>query len=287
MGIEKEQDDLILGKAFSGMKNVSAEDAFKKTLRGRVLAEARRVDAGGRRRLGSPRRWMVAAACAAGVLIAATAIWHFTAGVPKAAALNEVFQRLGGVRSVTYRITWYTDGQVQNEATHYMQRPHLLRTEMADGDVFVHDYSVGVMVSWSAKTRHASLSKLSCVGSVDVMTDLKNTVGSSGQLVRRERVRGEDCLVYRVGGKGQSTVVWVDAHTLLPARIEQSTPNAAHKNVAVLDQFRLDEPVDPSMFSQTLLQGYTLLDDAKPTELRLEDPLRLVAHHNGGVLAGI
>jgi len=282
LGIEKEQDDPILRKAFVGMKIMPAEDAFKNTLRGRVLAEARRVDASGRGRLGSPRRWVAMAACAAGALIAAAVVWHFTASVPKAAPpLNEVFRRLGGVRSVTYRITWYADGQAMNGVTHYMQRPHLLRSESVGGDVYVHNYLAGVMVSWSTKTHHTSVSKLAHVDNVDVMTGLKSIFGPSGQLVRQERLGGEDCLVYRVDGKDQLTVVWVDAHTLLPTRIEQSMPDPAHKDVAVFDQFRWDKPLDPSMFSQSPPKGYTLLGETMPTELRL------AARPNGGLLAGM
>ena len=283
MEIEKEQDDPILRKAFAGVKITPAEDAFRDTLRGRVLAEARRVDAGRRGRFGWPRRWVAAASCAAGVLIATAVVWHFTASVPEAAAYNEMAKRIGGMNTVTYRLSWYKDGKLDSHSKHYMQRPNLSRLEMDGGKISVQDCSAGIHLVLNPNSHHATVSKMPFSGGGgDVLKGIADIVGSGGRYLRRERLEALDCMVYSVQGFDGACIVWIDVRTLLPARIEQSAASTTHNVLAVFDQFQWDAPIDASLFSLAVPQGYTLVK-IEPTQSDMITMLRQTAELNGGL----
>jgi hypothetical protein len=105
-----------------------------------------------------------------------------------------------------------------------------------------------------------------------ILENLRELEGRKDAVGTKAKLDGKDVLKYRVEDGNQTTVLWVDAATRLPVRLEHEildhTPNIP-RNAWVLSGFEWDPPLKgfksaDELFDTTPPEGYTVIDETKP-----------------------
>ncbi|MBN2291867.1 MAG: hypothetical protein JXM70_05545 [Pirellulales bacterium] len=112
--------------------------------------------------------------------------------------------------------------------------------------------------------------------------------GSSGSGEKVERlgkkeIDGRETVGFRTRFHGMNMILWADPETACPVRIESSSDmmNGVHM---VMDNFRYDVDLDPTLFSLEPPKGYSTqtMNMKMPVEEDLLNTLRTIAEHNKG-----
>lgn len=249
--------------------------------------------------------------------VAATALIAFVGliswlvpGSGVAVAFADVAEALNSVHSATWKATTVVELKVpQDRTTTFSERAMFLapsheRTEVtADGakSIRIVDGQKGKMISLVPATKTA------------MVIDLKNfppqnnPFGRTFQSLRELVSNAQSGKVGKVERLGVKTIdgrsaqgfdiqlgttevkIWADPKTLLPIRVEQTseTPGVSKVRIVMTD-FKVNIPLDESLFSVDVPLGYTVqqtmqLDASKSPWAYLADALKMAAEYNDGV----
>ena len=113
--------------------------------------------------------------------------------------------------------------------------------------------------------------------------------GSSGTGEKAERlgkkeIDGREAVGFRVNANGMDMTLWADPETARPIRIEVGMDMGAGVHM-VMNNFRYDVDLDPSLFSLEPPAGYSTqaMNMTMPVEEDLLSTLRTVAEHSKGL----
>ncbi len=109
-------------------------------------------------------------------------------------------------------------------------------------------------------------------------------LGEKAELLGTREIDGRKAVGFRTRpSNAQEFTLWADPQTALPIRVEITTA-AMMEGQMVMNNFRYDVDLDPSLFNLEPPPGYTTqtMNVATPVEEDLLKILRLVAEHNKG-----
>jgi outer membrane lipoprotein-sorting protein len=238
-----------------------------------------------------PRSLAWAAAVAAGVVVILGLLTWLAPGRPRPGLLfADVLEKVRSVRSVKYTSTATQEGGPSTVAEILCLEPGRARiTETPTGEVTIIDIVADRALFLYPKTKKASL-----------VVSEGRTEPAGGQpeglfaKVAKLREGAEEELGQRViGGRtvsgfrgrleGSEWVIWADAQTGLPVRMEGTSPLAAPGWRMVMTDFQWDIPLDESLFSLTPPSDYTVVEKsegewlAQASELACEGRLAQIA----------
>ncbi|MCE5302240.1 MAG: DUF2092 domain-containing protein [Planctomycetaceae bacterium] len=116
--------------------------------------------------------------------------------------------------------------------------------------------------------------------------------GKAGKVERlgRKTLDGQPTEGFRIPFGVATVEIWANAKTLLPVRVVEvdEAPGGGHKVRIEMTDFKVNVPLDKSLFSLDVPPGYTVQQVAHPDTSKspwscLADALKMVAEHNGGV----
>ncbi len=110
--------------------------------------------------------------------------------------------------------------------------------------------------------------------------------GGSIESLGRSQIDGRNVIGYRFTEDGQRITIWADTRSLLPVQIERTMGDGTESASMVMTDIQFDVPLDPSLFSTTVPEGYTeqsmQRDDSAPSESDLVELLRFWSESAGG-----
>lgn len=248
--------------------------------------------------------------------VAATALIAFVGliswlvpGSGVAVAFADVAEALNSVHSATWKATTVVEMKVpQNKTTTFSKRAMFLspsheRTEAtADGAMSIHivDGQKGKMISLVPTTKTAMVINLKNFPPQNspfgrTFQGLRELVSNaqSGKVGKVERlgvktIDGRSAQGFDIQLGATEVKIWADPKTLLPIRVEQTNETAGVSKVSiVMTDFKVNIPLDESLFSVDVPPGYTVqqtmqLDASKSPWAYLADGLKMAAEHNDG-----
>jgi outer membrane lipoprotein-sorting protein len=109
-------------------------------------------------------------------------------------------------------------------------------------------------------------------------------MGDKAERLGKKEIDGREAVGFRVNANGMDMTLWADPETAWPIRIEivMKTLDGAR---LVMNNFRYDVDLDPSLFSLEPPAGYSTqtMNMAVPVEEDLLSTLRTIAEHNKGL----
>ena len=125
------------------------------------------------------------------------------------------------------------------------------------------------------------------LGFRDLVTMAQTAKGEKVERLPDETIGGRPAQRYRLQFGALEVKLWADAATSLPIRVEESTTGSPEVHL-VMSDFQIDVPLDKSLFSLDLPEGYTVkqsmqFDLSKKPIQYLADALKTAADFNGGV----
>jgi outer membrane lipoprotein-sorting protein len=263
------------------------------------------------RRIRTMRR-IVNVAAAAMMLVAlgmfvACVSWIMSWGISSNIAFAAVADALDNLRTATFDITMSVENPMDKKATMSIRMkglflaPSRQRMEISE-DSDTDKGSISIEDGLTAKTTvlmpekktailvDASKAKKSAAGPSDIFEMVRRLVreGRDGSDVKFEslggkKIAGRLAVGFRTRTNMADMTLWADRETARPILIEIDMPSP--KGHGVMNNFRYDMELDPSLFSLEPPKGYTVqnMDVTTPVEADLVNILRVVAEHNGGV----
>ncbi len=246
------------------------------------------------------RRWQVRRPLthllAASVVLAllGTAVGHL-GGLGGGVAFADVAEQVRRAKTLYYRVTVTADGQPPVTMKYTLAAPALMRVRSGEPNdsILIFDLarSEGVVLLPAAKQALKLTSAGALPGAAGAVAgmiqSLREIAHDSVDDLGPRRIDGQPTFGFRVKKSGQEFVVWADPRSKQPVRVEATLQLAGRAASAVLDEFRFDEEIDPSLFSLVPPAGYTVIDAAgvdlaEPGEQDLVYLLRALATRNGG-----
>jgi len=222
-----------------------------------------------------------APAAAALILLAFSVWWIMGSDVRTASAdLQDVIKQISKTKSVSYDITWSHPAEPAVHEKITIAFPGRIRA-VADDKIQIQDALAEKTLILNQDEKLATLAKMDFIPE-DHITKLKN-FSATGKFVGTKNLNGQEVQVYRVSCPDEVMDICVDQGSNLPVRMEVISRTYGNMPVAVLKNFKWDEPVDDTLFSMDIPVGYTLRDpqrDASPE--RLVQLLRFCAERHSG-----
>jgi outer membrane lipoprotein-sorting protein len=112
--------------------------------------------------------------------------------------------------------------------------------------------------------------------------------GADGSIeyLGRSQIGGRDVISYRFTEGSQRITIRADARSLLPVQIEKTVEGDTESVSVVLSDIQFDVPLDPSLFSTAMPEGYTVQsmqqDESTAAERDLVELLRFWSESTGG-----
>jgi hypothetical protein len=110
--------------------------------------------------------------------------------------------------------------------------------------------------------------------------------GGSIESLGRSQIGGRNVIGYRFTEDGQRITIWADTRSLLPVQIERTMGDGTESASMVMTDIQFDVPLDPSLFSTAVPEGYTeqsmQQDDSAASESDLVELLRFWSESAGG-----
>ena len=212
-------------------------------------------------------------------------------------AFADVANKLKSVRTLVYNSTVTLPGKP----------PQTTRNFLADQGRLRMEHPGDIVTIWSGKTALTLNRPLKIAMRLDfdsavhqaqpnLMESLRSLGQSQGEPIGEKTIDGIETHGFRIeniaGNRtalgGQTMTIWADNKTALPVRVEAvySTPEGDVS--VVMDDFEIDPPLDESLFSMEVPQGYTLSTQSvelpksfKPEDV-VADFLRLYTDASGG-----
>ncbi len=198
-------------------------------------------------------KFLIPAAVAAAV-VGVVGFWP--GGKGGGVVLAEVVRRLRSAHTVTCRTDFHVKGEVIGTAEYMFMGDHLTRVATPDGLVCIMDGSSGRGIILDARRKTAAAFE-GIPHRFDFYKALMEFRDGAETPLGRRQIDGREAVGFLLGPKAGSVSIWVDARTQLPVRMEQKTagPDGAEQIVIARD-FVLDAPLDPSLFSLAVPEGY-------------------------------
>lgn len=253
---------------------------------------------------------IVRLAVAASILVAAgIAIFWLTLGGSTSIALADVAHALGRLRTVTYDFTSEGKNPIDGVAPTTKSRGYFLapsheRSELLTstddakdtvGCVMILDClaAEGLVLDPARKravAMHMAVPEKdrSTGGTAQMFGLIRQIVAEKNvdaaekvELLGEKEIDGRRAVGFRRRTNSGDQTLWADPETAQLIRVDADMANVR----CVMNNFRYNVELDPSLFSLEPPAGYTVenRDVAMPTEEDLVGNLRFVAEHNGGV----
>jgi outer membrane lipoprotein-sorting protein len=184
------------------------------------------------------------------------------------AAFAEVAEKLRDAHTFSFLATTQAPGLKEPMVIRYLYKePGLMRSESpGGGPVTIFDTSRGKLLILDPSRKSALLMEGPAPKGPDAPRDIvadtvkgMRTLGEKkGEPVGRERIGGVEAEGFRVVEGGNTLVVWVDAKTRLPLRIDVTTQLQGQAVRGTLTELALDPPLDDSLFRLEAPDGYTV-----------------------------
>lgn len=308
--IRPDESERLLNEAVAATRQVPLPEGPSAEIVSQTLSALR--DAGNRSATDLPTRrtpmlWtsrFIALAAAASLAVVFLGVSHFVGGTT---AFAEVVEGLSKIRSATWsvaaEVTTLDEKTVAWNGKGMFLAPAHERIEMTirgTTSIQIADGSQDRVVSLLPATKTAIVIDLKNAPSKDQNPFGKSFLGlrnlaakaQAGEVDRVERlgtttIDGRSAEAFRVEIGEIEVNLWADPNTLAPIRVEQRT-TAGPKTHIVMSDFRVDVPLDESLFSLEVPEGYTVqqtaqFDFAKKPIIYLAEMLKTVAERNGGI----
>ncbi|MHC5537535.1 LolA family protein, partial [Singulisphaera rosea] len=205
-------------------------------------------------------------------------------------AFAEVLEHVQAARTMTYTMRI---GDTSEPFRVSRMEPGLIRTELPGGSVTIMDRIRGKSLVLNTTGKMATLFENKADGQAgrgeDQIDQLRNFRGKPEEDLGERLVDGRPARGFRLSAGGWTSVVWVDAKTDLPVRMEsQIRLNADGTKTVVYSDFVFDPPLDESLFRMTPPEGYKTqaiplaIDQAPPVEKDLVDLFGEYSKRSGG-----
>jgi outer membrane lipoprotein-sorting protein len=189
-------------------------------------------------------------------------------------AFAQVAEKLHAAKTVSFDsvITSAADGKTLHKSRDYYMSPgksrhEFLFPESETGAVSVEDFVAGSSMVVSGKLKTAILGSIKGGAEIDkgkkMMDYLQSLPTKNPRQLGEKQIEGVPAKGFAVEAPGETTTVWANATTGDPVRIE-----ILHKNIPggpqleVMTNIKLDEKLDPAMFSVAPPQGYQVRQNA-------------------------
>jgi len=265
MDVEREFERFVEGAA-----NLQpARDEHRRELRSRVLAampsapgsEIVLPQSKWRSIMNSP--WTRWSATATVVLLAAVLVSLYAAHSPSA-AWADVNAVLNHAKELSLEITVYQGENVRTQETISFLAPDRMRVDAKGGSAVI-DWGEGKILTLVPRQKLAIKGMLKDDNTKSQQRNwiahLKEIVGSkNADQIGTKTFEGHTCNGWRVINKLGNTTVWADVKTDLLVRVEMTMKSGDVKTV--MSDFRFDLPLDESLFSLEVPEGYHVLAEA-------------------------
>jgi len=249
-------------------------------------------------------------AVAATILVALGILgcWMTIGGGSTNIAFAAVAKALDNLRSATYDVTTEMKNPTnEKENLHITSKalflaPSRERNEMSMGSdkaqsrsIMIMDSQAGKGIALSAEMKMATVIDGSKIkrpaGEPSNMFEMVRRLvreGSSGrgekvESLGKKEIDGRAAVGFRIKSNMANMTLWADPQTARPVRIDLDMPSYNNSH-GVMNNFRYDMELDPSLFSLEPRAGYTVnnMQATMPVEDDLVNILRLIAQHNNG-----
>lgn len=245
----------------AGKDPVPPDEAFLERLSGEtvrafIAASARRPKRFRGYRIMHSRtvKWLIPVAAAAAVVIV-VGLWP--GGNGKGVVLADVIQRLRSAHTVTCRSTFSVTGSVVGTANYMFWGDHLMRTETSDGLIYISDGAAGRGLLLDSRKKTAAPFE-QIPSRFDFYKTLMEFRDGTETPLGTKRIQGRDAVGFLLPGTGGNASVWIDTRTRLPIRLEaKATGTDGQEQTITVEHFVLDAPLDESLFSLSIPEGYT------------------------------
>jgi WD40 repeat protein len=198
-------------------------------------------------------------------------------------AFAQVIEKVKSANSVRFRMVTRFDRQPEVESR-FLIEGNRLRGELSHGTLIqIIDFDRSRVLYLDTSHKLAESTDLSAKKAEELanpLDQLRRAKSNDAESIGEDVLDGRRCLVYRLPkftllGMPGTTLLWVDAKTGLPAKIDLRDKSSKHTSEARLDEFVWNEPVDAQLLSLDVPAGYQS-GNLVPTP-RQEQPLPSVA----------
>jgi outer membrane lipoprotein-sorting protein len=218
--------------------------------------------------------WTSKAATLVGLCAIAFVLFFVFAGpVGSAVAFAQVAEKLQAAKTISFDsvITSTADGKTLRKSRDYFMSPGKSRHEVlfpeSDAGAIVIDFPAGKSIGVSSKTKTAFVGSIKGGGELDqlkkMMDYLRSLPEKSPRPLGNRQIEGVSVKGFELDSSNETTSVWAHATTGNPVRIE-----ILHKNTRpgpqteVMTNIKLDEKLDPELFSLEPPAGYQVRQNA-------------------------
>jgi len=207
-------------------------------------------------------------------------------------AFADVVRPILTARTATFTLTVEVEGAPPQTFKGMFMEPARLRQTVAGGMVQIMDGHQGKMMTLIPAQKMAIVVEMANMpeedreGQINMFQAIRESIReaqeSEDESVEffEQEIEGVPAIGYHVQKPGLDITIWANAETLLPIRIEQSTPAMMGKEATVIwSNIAFDVELDESLFSLEVPDDYTVqtmqVDASKPSEEDLIETFRL------------
>ncbi|MEM9352295.1 MAG: DUF2092 domain-containing protein [Planctomycetota bacterium] len=180
------------------------------------------------------------------------------------AAMLDHFQE---IRTATYRLTIYSDDEVEVASQIALLEPAWMRMEMEVGPtsfVQLYDFRAEKGLLLMPAVKQANALELSAGPGEPqhkhLIEEFRKLTDESAEYVGREQVGEQSALKFLVDRQGEFCTIWIDPENNLPLKIlfSESRNTTQSGSRMTMTDFAWNAPVDESLFSLEPPEGYSL-----------------------------
>ncbi|MFC1783947.1 hypothetical protein ACFL02_10280 [Planctomycetota bacterium] len=189
-------------------------------------------------------------------------------------------------RTVTYKVTVYSEGQPTQSQEHMFMAPARLRQNTPDRGVMIIDYVQGKSLALMEKQKIAVQVDMENMPDYqmeqeiiffkirDVMQQAQQNEALSVELLGEKQIDGRPAEGYQTSLELLDIIVWADTETQQPLRIEVTMEGLLGKEIrSVMYDFAFDVDLDPSLFSLEPPEDYKVISQTVDASLPAENDL--------------
>jgi prepilin-type processing-associated H-X9-DG protein len=199
------------------------------------------------------------AAAAAVIVTAILLVYNFSGS--ENAAFAHVMRNIRSARTLTCQTVLTSPDRKPQVVKTMILEPHEMRVELADGSIWITNYSQGKTLLLDSKSRQAALSSTPerTLDLYDTFRDLRNVPDFTVKQLGRHTVDGTQAVGFRLTKQNDDNeiILWADAQTLRPIRIEHTMKDKNGRLVkSVTTKIVFDAKLNKSIFSLEIPEGY-------------------------------
>jgi len=202
-------------------------------------------------------------------------------------AFADVAAKLTSARTLSYRSTVTLPGKPPLETRVLFASTGRIRTESPDGAVSISDGKRSLILNPREKTA-TRLDFSRELPQVNFAEGFRKLGSSKGEPIGEKKIDGVQTRGFRATVGNVPMTIWADAKSALPVRVESTFSTGQGEALVVMDEFQFDPPVDESLLSLDVPQGYALvthkleLPASLTPESMVADFLRTYTEFSGG-----